>query len=332
MRRLILLFLTVTLSSCIVHRLDVTPVEVSDETPIVVSTPVKAHLDDGSTVVFPEGVSIANGIVSGAGEQFDLTLAISRPVTEISLEHVAAMESYQTPVSTGATAAASTGSTVTLVVLGSLAAAAIFGSCPTVYSFDSGAPLLESELFSYSIAPAFQARDIDRLGIQSTNNGILKLEIRNEMLETHYIDHIEILEVTHAFDQKAYPNEKGRPLVVGNLVAPLTAIDQDGRDVLQEVFAADDRVWATTEARLANTSADNLMDYLDFEFDVPAGTHDVAMVLRLRNSLLNTVLLYDVMLQQQSFSALDWIVYDLGHFGNSAELCPWHREYMVLSI
>ena len=139
--------LCLMLSSCVVHRLDVAPVDVTEETPIIIESPVKAHLYDGSTVVFSDGVTVANGRVRGAGEQFDLSLSSSFEVDEISLGDIAAMESYQTPVSTGATTVASAGSTVLWVVGGMLALFAIFGSCPTVYSFDAGEALLDAELF-----------------------------------------------------------------------------------------------------------------------------------------------------------------------------------------
>jgi hypothetical protein len=89
------------------------------------------------------------------------------------------MESLQTPVSTGATAAASTAGTVGWVAIGALAALALFGSCPMVYSVDSGAALLEAELFSYSIAPSFQARDIDKLGLMHVQDGYVALDVRN---------------------------------------------------------------------------------------------------------------------------------------------------------
>ena len=105
----ILLVLTLVIASCIVHRVDIVPVDVSAETPILLSSPVKAHLIDGSTVVFPEGVNVYDGKVHGKGERFDIALENNRFVDEIALDDIAAMESFQTPVSTGATAAASTG-------------------------------------------------------------------------------------------------------------------------------------------------------------------------------------------------------------------------------
>jgi len=89
---------------------------------------------------------------------------------------------------------------------------AIFGSCPTVYS-DNGA-VDEAELFSNSIAPLFEARDVDRLRAQPDSKGILRLEIRNEAMETHYINHLQLFEVQHAADEFVLPDTQGHPVVV----------------------------------------------------------------------------------------------------------------------
>ena len=326
------ILLTLMLASCIVHRVDVVPVDVSAEAPIEISSPVKAHLYDGSTVVFPEGISVYDGRVHGKGEKFNVALENNKFVDGIALDEVAAMESFQTPINTGATAAASTIGTAGWVLVGSLAAAAIFGSCPTVYSADSGEALLEAELFSYSIAPSFQARDIDKLSLKHVRDGYLELDFRNEMLETHYIDQLEILEVEHTEDQVAYPGSNGYPIVVGQTLAPTSAFDQDGLNILSEITSADGHAWSTTSHRLAEVSPDNFHDALDIEFNLPEDSGDIALVLTMRNSLLNTVLLYDVMLKEQSFAALDWMGHDLNHLGNRAELGLWYRENMGMTI
>lgn len=327
-----LLSLTLVLASCIVHRVDVVPVDVSAEDPIEISSPVKAHMYDGSTAVFPEGVKIYEGKVRGKGQIFNVALENNRFIDEVALDEVAAMESFQTPVNAAATTAASTVGTAGWIALGSIAAFAIFGSCPTVYSVDSGEALLEAELFSYSIAPSFQARDIDKLSLKHVRDGYLELDFRNEMLETHYIDQLEILEVTHAEDQVAYPDSRGRPIVVGTTVAPVSAVDQEGRNILPEIASADGHVWSATSHRLANVSPEDFHDSLDIEFSLPESSGEVALVLSMRNSLLNTVLLYDVMLKEQSFAALDWMGHDLDHLGNRAELGLWYRENMGMKI
>ena len=269
MRSILTVLVAMLLASCIVHRLDVVPLDVSSTEPIVVDTPVKAHLYDGSTVVFANGASVSEGTIRGDGQRYDLTLESVAAVTEIPLTDVAAMESYQTPVSTGATTAATAASS-TGILIGSLTALLLlFGSCPTVYSFDETGVALEAELFSYSITPSFQSRDIDRLDITSINSGVFDLEVRNEMLETHYIDQLEVLEIVHDSNQRVYPDQKGRPIVTGELIAPKAAVDQFGVDILEEVSGVDDLAWSASDARLAAVSADDFMDHLDFEFDVP---------------------------------------------------------------
>ena len=327
-----LLALVLMIASCIVHRVDVVPVDVSAEAPIEISSPVKAHLYDGSTVVFPEGINVYDGKVHGQGEKFNVALENNKFVDEVALDEIAAMESFQTPVNAAATTAASTVGTAGWLALGALAAFALFGSCPTVYSVDAGEATLEAELFSYSIAPSFQARDIDKLSLTHIQDGYFELDFRNEMLETHYIDQLEVLEVTHAENQVAFPDSNGHPIVVGTLVAPDRAVDQDGRNILSEIASADGQSWSATSNRLANVGPDNFHDSLDFEFSLPKDSGEVALVLHMRNSMLNTVLLYDVMLKEQSFAALDWMGHDLNHLGNRAELGLWYRKNMGMTV
>jgi hypothetical protein len=80
--RSILLALMPVIASCIVHRVDVVPVDVSAEAPIEISSPVKAHLYDGSTVVFPDGINVHDGKVRGQGEKFNVALENNKFIDE----------------------------------------------------------------------------------------------------------------------------------------------------------------------------------------------------------------------------------------------------------
>src|SRR6266705_4600223 len=146
---------------------------------VAVTSPVKAHLADGSTVVFPMGVRFVSDTIWGLGMRYDLTLRDSAPVQALALDSVVGMEAFRTHVD-GATS-----TIVSLVATGGVilgAAAAIvaiscindpkcFGSCPTYYSDSAGAAVLEAEGFSYSIAPLFEARDVDRLRLAAVRDG-----------------------------------------------------------------------------------------------------------------------------------------------------------------
>ncbi len=329
------LFALLLLVSCVtVRHIEITPVETADDghSTITVSSPVKAHLVDGSTVMFPKGIEVEDRKVKGQGFKYDIALENSEPVTEISLDAIAAMESYQDVVNTGATVAATTVTTVGGGMAGLVLLKAVFGSCPTTYSLDSDEPILEAESFSYSIAPGFEARDVDRLGIASLAQSAIELEVRNEALETHYINHLELLEVVHQGDESVYSDPAGNPVIVGELSAADVVVDRSGRHHEKTVAAADGDALSTATELLKNVSADDMEDFVDVEFNVPASGDEFALVLRLRNSLLNTVLLYDVMLNGQGFRALDWMGDDLDRLLPKYKLARWYQKKLGMRV
>jgi hypothetical protein len=334
MRKLRLLVCLLLMSCVTVRHIEITPIESGEEvnTPISVESPVKAHLEDGSTVMFPKGVTVDAEMVKGQGFKYDITLQHSEPVTEIDLGDVAAMESYQDVVNTGATVAATTITTVGGGLAGIALLKAIFGSCPTTYSLENGEPILEAESFSYSIAPGFEARDVDRLGIESADQSTIELEMRNEALETHYINHVELLEIMHAQNESVYPDPTGQPIVIGELIAPTIVVDRSGRRIDHIVRAADSKAWSSAAERLRNVTPADMEDFIDVEFDLTASADQLALVLKLRNSLLNTVLLYDVMLKEQGFRALDWMGRDLDQLLPKYRLARWYQKKMGMRI
>ncbi len=75
----------------------VTPGE--EEAPLVViPSSVKAHLADGSTVLFPDGVTIEEARVTGTGDRYDIRLSPVGSVSEIPRDSVIAMERFRTVI------------------------------------------------------------------------------------------------------------------------------------------------------------------------------------------------------------------------------------------
>jgi hypothetical protein len=156
--------------------------------------------------------------LSGPGTRYDLTLSNPVEVTELPLDSLVGLESFRTGVDAGATVSLSVLAVGGAIGLGVAIACALdpkcFGSCPTYYSDSAGTPVLEAEGFSYRIAPLFESRDVDRLRARP-NDGRLRLEIRNEAFETHFINHLELLEAVHAADEFVAPDPRGHPVAVG---------------------------------------------------------------------------------------------------------------------
>jgi hypothetical protein len=317
-------------SSCVVRRVAVEPLPA--HVPVLVKTPVKAHLNDGSTVVYENGVSVERDALVGPGLRHDPTLRRSEPVERVPLTSVAAMETFRYRTKEGETAVFTALAVAGAVVGGAILSVAIFGSCPTVYSDDRGSPVLEAETFSYSIAPLLEGRDLDRLRARADEQGRVRLEVRNEALETHYLNHLQLLEVEHGPDETVFPDQRGQPVVLSDLRPADGVRDRTGREVGGLVSAADGLTYATPPGMIAGAESGDLEDWLELAVPVPEGAQSVALAFRARNSLLNTVLFYDVMLARAGARSLDWLGSDLGRITEAVELGRWVRSRLGLRV
>ncbi len=249
----------------------------------------------------------------------------------VSMDSVAAVESlsneYNVDKSVGVSLLATAGAVVGVPAL----AVAIFGSCPTIYSVEDGELVLDGESFPNSIVSLFEQRDVDRVRADASPEGVVELEIRNEALETHYINHLELLEVRHPSGAVALPAPDGGAYLLESFHAPLRAEDRSGRDVLPSIALSDEDVFSTDPGRLAAAEPDDLMDYVDVTFPAVEGD-SVAVVLKLRNSLLNTVYFYDFMLAGQGARSLDWLGRDLESISYAIGLGDFYARYMGLRV
>jgi hypothetical protein len=292
--------------------------------PLQLSTPVKAHVLDGSTIVYEHGVQVTNTALEGRGERFDLLLRPAGQVSSFPLDSVAAFESYRTATKVTPSILASLAGTALGVVGAAALSVAIFGSCPTIYTDSAGTPQLQGEAFSYSIAPLFEMRDVDRISAHADADGVVWIEVRNEALETHYINTMELLHVAHDASQRLLPDEQGRPVLVTSLVSPRAARDGAGRNVVRALTHADGDVFASARERSDAPAAHDYQDFIELQFDLPQPRDSVALVLRLRNSLLNTILFYDVMIGAAGARSVDWIGGTLEDIGHATELGKWY--------
>lgn len=330
MKKLLLVALALTTAACVfvAHRVDVRSMDIRQ--PVNVHGAVKAHLKDGSTVLYPTGVTVTGNALEGEGTRYDLTLTHSTRIGTVPLDSVIGMESYRTAVKGAQTFIVSTLATAGGIFGGAALAVAIFGSCPTVYSADG--TVEEAELFSSSIAPLFEGRDIDRLSAQPDARGVLTLELRNEALETHYINHLQLVEVTHAAGETVVPDADGLPTTLHDMRPPDAVTDRAGRDLRATLADSDGMFYLTDRRAIDRANASDMDDWIDVSANVAPGTKSTTLVFRLRNSLLNTVLLYDVMLGPAGAGALDWVGEDLTKISTAVELGRWHQQRAGLHI
>lgn len=300
-----------------------------------VRSPIKAHLADGSTALFRAGANVgANGIV-GKGKRFSPTLD-SSAVDSIPLSDIVGVETFDREVNTGRTLVYSTISGAVTAVAAAALAIVIFGSCPTIYADSAGTQTLQAESFSYSIAPLLEKRDVDLLSVQPDANGVIRLDVRNEALETHYIDQLQLLEARHRTDEVVMPVAKGRLAALRNVFTPTTMRDSHGHDVLFELSRADGVLFNSTGAvRAARDTSVGTQDYIDITLPRAQrrrGRDSVAVVLNMRSSLLSTTIFYDHMLARHGARSLDWVGHDLTRITTVADVAKWYADHFGLRV
>lgn len=327
--------IVLTSASCIVLKRTIEVESVPLRNQVRVESPVRAHLMDGTIALFKSGVSVGNGQVLGSGWHYGLNLRDSVAISAIALDSILAMEAYRNPISSSSVVYSILGTG--LAIGGALAIACAadpkcFGSCPTIYSDSGGVAFLEAEGFSYSIAPLFEVRDVDRLRATADSSGVVSLEIRNEAFETHYINHLELLETIHADDERVVPTSDGRYIAARGLHSPITATDRTGRSVRAEIETHDGTYFQTAPNVLARAAEEDLEDAIELDLGNVATTDSVVLVFRMRNSLLATVLFYDLMLGDRGARALDWQTYELERLTTAVELGEWSREHLGMRV
>ncbi|HSM35230.1 MAG TPA: hypothetical protein VK837_02440 [Longimicrobiales bacterium] len=311
--------------------------EVPTERPQVVESPLRAFLANGSVAVFEDGALITSSDISGDGVVYDL---MRNPTTTgalaLALDSVIGVEAFDHDTNVPLTILAAVGSAVVITAGAVAIACAVdpkcFGSCPTVYTYDAQGEVLEAEAFSYSVSPLLEGRDVDALSSTAADSaGVVSLEIRNEALETHFINHLELLEVRHGEGDVVLTDASHAPIVVAPTRPFAWARDRAGRDVADALGERDGVAFSSSEARVTEVVAGDDRDWIDAE--IPAIDADTAaVVLRLRNSLLNTILFYEFMLGRQGAGALDWMARDLDRIGGAVELGSWFHQTMGLRL
>ena len=157
-------------------------------------------------------------------------------------------------------------------------------SCPLVYSWDGAHWRLDSGTFGGAIVRALQRTDVDNLDAATADHGVLRLDARNELSETDFIDRLAVVAVDHDSGTSVAPDPEGRLHGLGRLLAPIRATDFDGRDVLPRVRETDQWGWESAPRRRNPADTTELRDGIELVFARPAGTSLVRLVLDAQNT------------------------------------------------
>lgn len=277
-----------------------------------VTSPTKVVLRDASVLLFPLGITVYNDTIIGVGQRFWLSGSSTRnELTVVPFDSIAAMTKYESK-SSGASAVASflhglLGGVTTPLSLYCLACPkCCFGSCPTVYTYDGTRQNLEAELFSHCISRQLEEQDVDFFNQPLPDSGLYQLSLKNEALETHYLNYVAFYLVHHPVGTRIYPSEDGTPVAIQTHVQPARVTNRSGDDILRAVRQIDSIAYRSGEGMVVRMMGGDPFDWLDVKLEVPESVRTIRMIVRLRNTLLSTILLYDVVMASQGIEAMNW--------------------------
>jgi hypothetical protein len=276
-----------------------------------ISAPTKVFLNDKSLVLFPNGFEVKNQLVLGRGTRHWIDGSHEKISShKIPLDNVVAMTYYElkssAPSVLGSTILGLHGSILTPISTYCAACPkCCFGSCPTIYVNQGKEQILKAELFSYSISKYQQEMDLDLLYQGIKNSGQYGIRVTNEALETHYIDLLNIQAVEHPNGTIVYPTSDCNFVITRRLHSPIKVSNSQNSDVLPLILKRDTQCYRTDSLIFATKCDINWRDHLDVKIPC-AEVGQINLVLKLRNTLLSTVLFYDLVLGSQGLHALDW--------------------------
>ena len=256
------------------------------------NTTLKAHLHDGSVLVFASWALDEPGrVVRGSGRRLDPgRQPVAGEALAVSLDSVALFESDELAVP-GAIAAI----TLMGVVAGAVSVfcltnpKACFGSCPTFYAWDGERQALMAEGFSASVAPALEATDLDALDRARPREGRLVLTMTNEALETHVVRQADLLLAARSPGERVLADAGGALWTTSDWRAPDGAIAAEGD--CRSLLAARDGIERTSDADSSDLAT---RETIELRFDqAPAGPLGLAVIAR--QSLLSTYIFYQTL-------------------------------------
>ena len=251
---------------------------------------LKAHMHDGKVYILSSWkVDSENQTVTGQGE----LLNANREILEtgeltIPIDSVAIFETntQDIPPEVQARSAMIITSVVLLGALMYGISQIEIGSCPTFYVSDGNKPVLQAEGFSASVAPVLEASDVDALYHARPTQRHFEVQMKNEMLETHVVRHVDLLAVQRQSGGRVFQTADGTFWETDTIVEPSAATAAEG-DCLPLLRAVDG------QERFSEADSEYLArrETLDLEFEnVPVGSD--GLVIAARESLMSTFLFY----------------------------------------
>ncbi len=253
---------------------------------------LKAHMKNGCLYVFnPWTVDSLQQAVSGPAVLFNARRdTLQKGNFTVGMDSVAILETNSLKASSAV------GGLVFMTVITAVVTVACvtnpkscFGSCPTFYVPAGDSLQLRAEGFSASIAPSLEATDIDALWREANGGSEFAVQMKNEAMETHVVQHVNLLAAPKSPGSRVLADVDGRFWESPGQTPPSDAIGTEG-DCLELLAAADGR----ERFSLADSTDLAAKETVDLTFTA-APAESCGLLIGCRQTLLSTYLLYQTL-------------------------------------
>jgi hypothetical protein len=157
-------------------------------------------------------------------------------------------------------------------------------SCPVVYAWTGHDWQLQSGTFAGAVARGVARTDVTAMPEAATSDGELRLQVRNELVETDYLDAIGVLAVDHLPGLVIAPDASGRLHALGAQEQASEARDFGGREVASLLAAPDGRNWESAMQPRDTAAPGALVDGIELVFPRPSKAQSALLVVDARNT------------------------------------------------
>jgi hypothetical protein len=157
-------------------------------------------------------------------------------------------------------------------------------SCPVVYAWNGHDWELQSGTFAGAVAQGVARTDVTAMPAAATSDGQLRLQVRNELVETDYLDAISVLAVDHPPGLMIAPDAKGRVHAIGAQEHAREARDFAGREIASLLAAPDGRSWESSVQARDTAAPGAPVDGIELVFTRPSQAQAAQLVVDARNT------------------------------------------------
>jgi hypothetical protein len=248
---------------------------------------VRITRQDGSRVVLLqpviEGDSVTGRDAGASGGPDSL-----KPRIAVALAEVRTVELQQTDAAKTVLLVGAAGLLIVVIIAAASEPFTFKGngqnSCPVAYAWDGHDWQLQSGTFAGAVARGVARSEVTAISPAPATNGALRLQVRNELDETDYLDAISLLAVDHPPGVSVAPDAGGRPHAVGTLVHAREAQDFAGRDVASQLAAPDGRSWESSVQSRDTAAPGALVDGIELVFPRPPEARMAQLAVDARNT------------------------------------------------